>query len=163
MGEGQDYPQHNRLIAGPHLPALEEKQVSVEALGKDIIDFLDPTNVCKRREPLVVLCFDEAHGLTITEETMGWSPYNILRHSLRHLRTQPMFAVFIGTASNFHQFSPSAFLDPSYRAAQWHDEMFPPLAETGYDQLAIPVIADGSWLLDDVATLEYMSHLGRPL
>jgi hypothetical protein len=46
------------------------------------------------RQPLIILTFDEAHGLTDTPESRGWSLYSELRRCLSELVGLPIFTLF---------------------------------------------------------------------
>jgi hypothetical protein len=57
--------------------------------------------------------------------------------------------------------SPEPHHDPSSRSSNAKRAMFPPITELGFDQLALP--PNDPLTLRHVTTVEYISHLGRPL
>lgn len=113
------------------------------------------------RRPLLVLLFDESHCLTEQPPSERWTLFSELRHVLRLLNGLAIFSLFLSTACTFHLFSPESQLDMSARVINQQLKLLPPITETGFDELAIPVKEGVT--LDYVATEKFMCHLGRPL
>ena len=79
--------------------------------GIKLKDFIDKDDdICSieggMRRPLVILAFDEAHGLTEFLDDRGWTIYSELRRCLCQLLSLPMFTLFLSTAGKFRLFSP---------------------------------------------------------
>ncbi|CAA7265136.1 unnamed protein product [Cyclocybe aegerita] len=66
-------------------------------------------------------------------------------------------------APKIHRFIPEPKLEPSHRISFLTLEYFPPIFEVGFDALAKPVHPDGSCTIDKLASLDHITHLGRPL
>lgn len=139
---------------------------SLTSLAKDVASaatalhsVLNPSN-CEIYQPLLVLCFDEAQSLA----EGGSSRYDNLRYALHCIAYFPFFSVFISTSESIQPLPPPpTTVEPSARISIFRPQICPPFTETGYDELAIKVDIRGTWSLGDVATTEYMCHLGRPL
>ncbi len=115
-----------------------------------------------RRRPLLILAFDEAHGLTDVSETQGWSLYSELHRSLSEFVDLPIFTLFLSTAGKFHLFSPPRSSDSSSRIILGANRVLPPITETGFDQFALDA-KEGDITLDRVVEDEWICRLGRPL
>ena len=135
--------------------------------GKKLRSFIDERRVLfskANRRPLLILAFDEAHGLTDVPETRGWSLYSELRRCLSELDTVPIFSLFLSTAGKFQLFSPPRLLDYSSRITCGANWALPPITETGFDQFALDA-KEGEITLDRVVDVEdeWICRLGRPL
>jgi len=70
--------------------------------GKELRRFIDEHQVlfsegfkgASVRRPLIILAFDEAHGMTDAPESRGWSLYSELRRCLSELVGLPIFTYF---------------------------------------------------------------------
>jgi hypothetical protein len=145
---------HGVLEAGIRLRKFIDKDHPVPAVSSN-----DMTLTSLR--PLVVLAFDEAHDLTDFQQR-DWSIYSELRRCLCQLVSIPIFTLFLSTAGKFRVFSPAKKWDPSSRVVGGVLSILPPITETGFDQLAKPLI-ENQTTLDDVVEDEWICSLGRPL
>ncbi|KAI0287898.1 hypothetical protein BC826DRAFT_916433 [Russula brevipes] len=153
--------------------AETNRPLSLDILGNDIQKasqalqtFLDHRKVLhqnyKAWKPFVIFSFDEAHELTKSIKNENWTIYIELRRCLfHHLVYAPFFFLFISTAGNFHDFSPETQWEPSTRIVFDSHLGFPPITETGFDQLAFTAI-EGQTTLEEVMTDRWITHLGRP-
>jgi hypothetical protein len=114
------------------------------------------------RRPLIILAFDEAHGLTETPESRGWSLFSELRRCLSEVVGLPIFTLFLSTAGKFHLFSPPRLSDYSSRIVLGANWVLPPISETGFDQFALDA-KEGEITLDRVVEIDWICRLGRPL
>lgn len=141
----------------------ENKKQSVETAGRALRDFLDPHGLLAE-EPLLVICFDEAHSLTEpVKANQAWTYFSELCGVIREVNTFPFFSAFLSTGGNFRQSSPDHVHDPSNRIQVLTRNAFAPITEIAFDEFAIPVSADGTWTLEALASTEYIAHLGRVL
>lgn len=81
---------------------------------------------------------------------------------MRCIRTEPIFSVFLFTASKFHVFNPETLADPSRRVQEGTLNTLPPITEMSFDELAYTT-KEGLTTLDEVVQDDWMAHLGRPL
>jgi hypothetical protein len=138
--------------------------------GRKLESFIDEHHVlfsgslksASVRRPLIILAFDDAHGLTDTPESRGWSLYLELRRCLSELVGLPIFTLFLSTAGKFHLFSPPRLLDYSSQIVLGANCVLPPITETGFDQFALDA-KEGEITLDRVVEIDWICHLGRPL
>ena len=133
--------------------------------GKKLRSFIDERRVLfskANRRPLLILAFDEAHGLKDVPETRGWSLYSELRRCLSELVDLPIFTLFISTAGNFHLFSSPRSEEYSSRIVLGANWVLPPITETGFDQFALDA-KEGEITLDRVIEDDWICRLGRPL
>lgn len=148
------------------LTLVADTQVS--KAGRKLSSFVDELQVLfseartKRKRPLAILAFDEAHGLTDVPETQGWSLYSELRRCLSEVVGIPIFTLFLSTAGKFHIFSPPTM--PGYSSlvglsTHW---VLPPITETGLDQFALDA-KEGEITLGQVVQDDWIYRLGRPL
>jgi hypothetical protein len=114
------------------------------------------------KRPLLVLAFDEAHGLADFRRGNDWSIYTELRRCLCLLGDLPIFTLFLSTAGKFRLFSPERQWDRSNRIMNNLLRALPPITETGFDQLAF-VATEYEITLDRAVEDEWICHLGRPL
>jgi hypothetical protein len=88
--------------------------------------------------------------------------FSELCRTFRGIAEEPIFTLFLSTAGNFHLLSPGSKEDLSGRV---FDNLLPqlgPITEISFDDLAKPV-EENRVSLDDVVTLDWISHLGRSL
>ncbi|CAE6474493.1 unnamed protein product [Rhizoctonia solani] len=120
---------------------------------------------------MCMVYFDEAHGLTKPPSNFGrlcrMSSYHNLGKVLATLCHAPVFFVFLSTNSNLQQFAPSLSDHPSIRVSEG-STIFPPFTELPFDvfveQAFEPLTKDGGRIsLDEVCTVDIMSHFGRPM
>ncbi len=125
---------------------------SIERVG-------DRSGLCK---PLIILSFDECHVLGERMWDKNWTIFSELRRTLRELHHEPIFSLFLSTASDFHVINPGISADPSFFITDDNFQTLPPITETCFDVLAYTT-KEGVTTLDEVAHDRWMSHLGRPL
>jgi hypothetical protein len=138
------------------------EHITVQQAGAALSLFLDPSGNC-RSSPLFIMCFDDSHMLTNPILGQPWTLFSELRHGLRLLVGQPFFSIFLSSAVKFHPFTPEPQYGPSNRIAMLKYDFFPPITETGFDEFADQVAADGTWSLERLASTRHMAHLGRAL
>ena len=131
----------------------------IQTKADEFCSFLSKSGNSSR--PLVILALDEAHILTETDETNSRSKFVEFRSALFYLSHLPFFTLFLSTAGKFDLTSPQTELDPSARIIKKTRRTLPPIVETGFDQLALRCSEGAS--LEEVATDQFMAHLGRPL
>ena len=138
----------------------------VKEAGKKLARFIAPLKDIRHasgpRRPLVILSFDECHELSNqlidTHETL----FSELRRVLRCIHKEPIFSLFLFTASKFHIFNPETLADPSRRIQEGELFTLPPITEISFDELAYTA-KEGVTTLEDVVQDDWMAHLGRPL
>ncbi|KAI0747036.1 hypothetical protein C8Q80DRAFT_1178933 [Daedaleopsis nitida] len=143
----------SRSIHGPMTNLRESATQLVKLLSFD-----GPT---PSDQPLVIVCFDEAHTLTDVHE--GTSFFFELRRALRTIRAEPIFTLFLSTTGSLEQLSPPPYADASERVGKLHLQMCPPICLTPLDVLAEKFNPRGGWQLSTVASTRHIVHLGRPL
>lgn len=119
----------------------------------------------KKLPPLVVLAFDEAHILSVKKhqfDTGYFSKFSELRRALRALNELPIFSVFLSTTGSIQSITPPAEFDDSGRVQKSDLVLLPPFTELGFDQMA-KEISDGALTIEEVSTVTFMVHFGRPL
>jgi hypothetical protein len=117
-------------------------------------------------DPVVVLAFDEAHTLIDPKKVDAihpWSAFSLLRRTLRSLNEYRLFSLFLSTTGKMTQFSSAAGEDSSTRVQIGQLHLIMPFTDLGFDQLAAKISLDGSLTLEDVATIDHMVSLGRPM
>ncbi|TFY74196.1 hypothetical protein EWM64_g9816 [Hericium alpestre] len=138
--------------------------VDVRSAAKDLLEFIDPHYEDQSyKNPLLLLSFDESHDFTSVSGNQHWSLFSEFQRVLWRIRDFPIFSVFLSTGGTFHLFSPHTDDSSSNRLQTVKLNIFPPVTETGFDELALKVRGDGSWSLEQVVTDEFIAHLGRPL
>jgi hypothetical protein len=135
--------------------------------GKKLRSFIDERRVLfkaskPKRRLLLVLAFDEAHGLMDVPETRDWSLYSELRRCMSEIIDLPIFTLFLSTAGKFHLFSLPRSEDYSTRIVLGDNWVLPPITETGFDQFALNA-KEGEITLDRVMEDDWIFRLGRPL
>jgi hypothetical protein len=123
--------------------------------------FLDVKN--GPRQPLVILSFDEADALTDNPPEKEWNLFSELRRVLRQIDEFQIFSLFLSTtAGRFDKFSPIIRADPSARYREPDNRPLDPISEISFDDVAYPALT-GTVPIDKVVTIDWISHLGRPL
>ena len=132
--------------------------------AKKLRKFLDPEKKCGNRL-LLLMAFDEAHSLMATVASgNSETRYTMLRRALRDIQEEPFFAVFMSTPGSFHHdFSPYQALDPSARIQSSDWGVPSPYTAVGFDQFAIHVSVKNGHKLSQLASINHIAHLGRPL
>ncbi|EAU82803.2 hypothetical protein CC1G_11320 [Coprinopsis cinerea okayama7 len=114
-------------------------------------------------DAIAVLSFDEAHELALpnlsgpSSVTM-WAQ---IRKGLRAVRKLNVVGLYLSTSGKYKRIVPEP--DISSRVLKEERILLPPFTELGLNQLALPLSSDGPITLQEVTTLEYVAHLGRPL
>jgi hypothetical protein len=107
--------------------------LSVEAALDELLLILDPSKNL-REELLVILCFDEAHGLTIDiPGQKSFTRFSELRRALRVIDGHPVFSVFLSTAGKLEVFSADPTYDKSARLLPSDLRTYPPITEISFD------------------------------
>ncbi len=122
------------------------------------------------REPLVILCFDEAHELTTSETDRGiyiWTRFEELRRACSIFVGLPIFTLFVSTVGKveLEPFAPLLGQSSSSRLAPWVYPTHAPIVAMPLDVLAerFPLSSEDPWTLRRAASTHHMAHLGRPL
>jgi hypothetical protein len=153
----------NQEVGGLHITIISTEASDLEDLieetAKELISILDPNS----KSLQVVICWDESHSLTDQVQDASWTRFSELRRSLRKIREQPIFSLFLSTAGKFHLFSPDVHLESSYRIANFSLQLFSPITEVGFDEFAIKVNSTSGLSLAEVASTNHMAHFGRSL
>ena len=112
----------------------------------------------------VFIAFDEAHTLAEVVDDRNETRFIVLRRLLSSLTPEPLFSFFLSTTGKITQFGPprghdaSTYINHSILATPC------PFIYLGFDQLTKTSKVFERWnTLDDVTSLEYNAHLGRPL
>ena len=127
---------------------------------------VDPTDVA----PMVFLAFDEAHGLIVPSHESGKPPSRTvfveMRRALRVISGFPVFAFFLSTTGNIHDFTPPPKDDASGRLILKELQLLPPFTELGFDQMLsvdnIKIRPD-TFTVEEVSRIGFMVRFGRPL
>jgi hypothetical protein len=136
-----------------------------EAIRKLMEYLTKDFDVLKDYQPLLILSWDEAHPLAITETDSIdglWSRFSELRRALRVIHSYPCFSLFLSTTGRLNQFMPPPQNDESNRRQLGLLGLMAPFCELGFDQLAEKAIS-GRTTLDEVSSLKFMTSLSRPL
>jgi len=122
-------------------------------------------DVGRRRRPLVIFSFNEAHILTgnpqKTRSASHWSLFSELRRILREISDHAIF-LFLSTAERCHLFSPEIRSDFSKRIQNSGLSTLDPITEVSLDDLAHDA-PEKDIMLTRVVEMDWMYHLGRPL
>ena len=137
----------------------------VEA-GYRLCKFIDPYSVLDSiegpRRPLVIISFDESHILTDNPKGTEWTLFSELRRVFREIDGLPIFSLLLSTAGRLNRISPEQPPDPSTRIVNFEHLFLPPICEISFDDIAYPAI-EHTVSLRQVAEMDWMCHLGRPL
>jgi hypothetical protein len=119
-------------------------------------------------EPLIIFAFDEAHTLTQVasededEGVIGaQSPFSHLRRTLRSIRGENFFSLFLSTTGKITQFTSARAIDPSNRVQTGELSPIPPFTALGWDHLSSPLNLD-SFNFGNI-DFQYQVRLGRPM
>ena len=119
-------------------------------------------------KPLIILAFDEAHTLTQVasededEGVIGaQSPFSYLRRTLRSIRGENIFSLFLSTTGKITQFTSARAVDPSTRVQTGELSLIPPFTALGWDRLCDRLNLD-SFNFSDIG-FSYQVRLGRPM
>ena len=123
-----------------------------------------PPSPAKVGCPMVILALDEAHSLTdVVDPQESWTAFSELRRALRSLNEYRLFSLFLSTTGKMSQFTSAKKDDSSTRVQLGELILIMPFTDLGFDQLASKIASDGSFFLEDVASIEHMVTLGRPM
>ena len=177
------------VVAIPSLTsylANTEKPKSAKEAAERLRQFLDPKSLCER-SLLLMIAFDEAASLLAPETNEMRSnaseasimrpeaseaeispeaskkpstlfPY--LRCALKNLNSQPFFTLFMSTSANIQP--TSVAVDLTWLQKSPYEVPFPPITAVPFDIFANKVVP-GTTKLEDLASIDHMAHLGRPL
>ena len=120
--------------------------------------------------PMLFLSFDEAHSLAYPRNIQGQLPqptaFSEMRRAIRQMNDFPIFAYFLSTTGNIHDFTPPPDGDPSKRANERKLTLNAPFTELGFDQMLRAdnlKVSNDRFDVDYVSRIGFMSRLGRPL
>jgi hypothetical protein len=114
----------------------------------------------------IVMYFDESHRLSETSASSDpddKSLMDVLCMAIDHLRSRPLFVIFLSTVSHLHSLAPSGRWAKSARARRHWATMQPPITETAFDCAPNLDINPDELTLEDTSSLEFMAQFGRPL
>ncbi|KAI0290147.1 hypothetical protein BC826DRAFT_1028338, partial [Russula brevipes] len=138
-------------------------QLTIKQIAREIILLLNPERKSSD-SPQVVISWDESHSLLEPVGQAKWTIFSELRRALRMIKEEPIISVFLSTGGKFHESSPAAEYDPSFRLLHGGFESLPPITEVGFDQFAEKVdCTKEAWTLARIASTHQMAHLGRAL
>jgi len=117
-----------------------------------------------KRHVDIFIAFDEAHTLTDCYDDKNESRFVVLRRVLSSVLNQsPLFSFFLSTTSKITQFGQPCGHDNSDRINSGHMTTPRPYIYVGFDQLVQNHKVRRGSTLDDVTSLDFIAHLGRPL
>jgi len=151
--------EHGRYV-------LEDE--GLQEAGEALCRFVDEHRFLDRKNgprwPLVVLAFDEADALTDNppNQDEDWNLFSELRRFLRQINELPIFSLFLSTAGRFDKFSPVIRYDSSAWTREPDNHPLDPISEISFDDIAYPALK-GTITIQDAVSIDWMSHLGRPL
>ncbi|KAH9173206.1 hypothetical protein EDB89DRAFT_2068954 [Lactarius sanguifluus] len=118
----------------------------------------------RKRRVDIFLAFDEAHTLTDCYDDQEESRFVVLRRALSSILSHsPLFSFFLSTSSKITQFGQSRGHDNSDRINSGCMTTPRPYIYVGFDQLVQNRKVRRGSTLDDVTSLDFIAHLGRPL
>lgn len=94
---------------------------------------------------------------------MNKTLYDVLCSALDHLKSRPLFIIFLSTNSHLATLAPVATLARSARALQHPDALHAPITETPFDRAPDLYVSPGTLSLEDISDLEFLARFGRPL
>ena len=109
------------------------------------------------------IVFDEAHTLADSYDEDKESRFVVLRRVLGALSTSPLFSFFLSTAGKVTQFGQPRGQDESDRINRGEFVAPRPYVAVGFDQLSYLHKFRQGQTIQDVTSLRFISHLGRPL
>lgn len=108
--------------------------------------------------------FDEAGTLTKTFAPQYIKTrYDVLCSVLCVFKKQPVFGIFISTASRLAQLAPTGRLARSARITTEIAHMQAPITETPFDCSPDLPVDPNSLTLDQISEISFMARFGRPL
>ncbi|KIL64400.1 hypothetical protein M378DRAFT_163135 [Amanita muscaria Koide BX008] len=181
MTEGEDItmgsPEDQKIecIGSPVINFIEEgKPLSLHQSALELVKILAPdmsltTESLQSKPPLIILAYDEAHGLSFPkneDKPRAPTAYSQHRRVLRRLRTLPIFALFLSTTGKVHDLTPPPEFDSSDRLRYLTLRLLAPFSALGFDQMAkAPAFTtdDQNLGINDVSKVGFMVRFGRPL
>ena len=109
------------------------------------------------------IVFDEAHTLADSYDEAKESRFVVLRRILSALSTVPLFSFFLSTAGKVTQFGQPCGQDESSRINVGELVSPHPFVSVGFDQLSHCHKFREGQTIQEVTSLRFTSHLGRPL
>jgi hypothetical protein len=109
------------------------------------------------------IVFDEAHTLADSYDEDKESRFVVLRRVLGALRPLPLFSFFLSTAGKVMQFGQPRGQDGSDRINGGNLVSPRPYVSVGFDQLSYHYKFRQGQTIEDVTSLRFIAHLGRPL
>src|SRR5262245_11076058 len=110
--------------------------------------------------------FDESHVLCGTPSSTNKDDktlLDVLCAAIDHLRSCPLFVIFLSTNSHLSKLAPGGPFAKSARARQNWDALQAPITETPFDCSPLFPLSLESLTLEDTSTVEFMAQFGRPL
>jgi hypothetical protein len=113
----------------------------------------------------IYIALNKAHPLTMPfSECSAESNYSQLCQALNHLHELPLFTFFLSTTGKISEFTPSCGFDVSERLNHRDLNTPTPFIHLGFDQLMGSCkILKKYKTLNNVTTLECITHMGRPM
>ncbi|KAH8993716.1 hypothetical protein EDB92DRAFT_2113656 [Lactarius akahatsu] len=112
----------------------------------------------------IFLAFDEAHTLTVYYDDQEESRFVVLRWELSSILGHgPLFSFFLSTSSKITQFGQSRGHDNPDRINSGYMTIPRRYIYVGFDQLVQNRKVRRGSTLEDVTSLDFIAHLGRPL
>jgi hypothetical protein len=113
----------------------------------------------------VFIAFDEAHLLTkIWNDKSGLSNFTILRRALSTISEASLFTFFLSATGEVSQFMPPRNHDPSDRIIHGPYKTPRTFIALGFDHLMLKgKVLEKYKTLEQVTSLECISHMGRPM
>jgi hypothetical protein len=145
----------------PNLLVFTNSILSVQAALDELLLILDPSKHLGEEKLLVLLCFDEARGLTSDiPGQKSFTRFSELRRALRVIDGHPVFSVFLSNAGKLEVFNPDPTYDKSARLLTRDQRTYPPITEIPFDVNV--KIKEGVDLASAASTYQ-IAHLGRVL
>jgi hypothetical protein len=141
--------------------AFKELSVTIDSFGQSLTPALK-----------IILYIDEAHTLMIPSQKKlsysGKNPsdkylYDILCSALNNFLSEPLFVLFLSTASHLYQLVPSGALARSARARSNIHNLQAPITETPFDCSPDLPVWSHKLTLENTCDVVFMSRFGRPL
>ncbi|KAM6504148.1 hypothetical protein JOM56_001091 [Amanita muscaria] len=162
-------------LGSPVINFIEEgKPLSLRQSALELVKILAPdmpltTESLQSKPPLIILAYDEAHGLSFPknkDKLRAPTAYSQHRRVLRRLRTLPIFALFLSTTGKVHDLTPPPEFDSSDRLRYLTLRLLAPFSALGFDQMVnAPAFKtnDQNLGINDVSKVGFMVRFGRPL
>jgi hypothetical protein len=117
-------------------------------------------------EVKVVIYFDESHTLSDVSapaNSENKNLYDVLCSALDHLKSRPLFVIFLSANSHLATLAPSPALARSASAREHSDALQAPITETPFDCAPDLRILPRTLSLEDISDVGFMARFGRPL